>query len=324
MSLCFVSTFGVIPHYFHKRKTAAYAGIGLGVGIGLAAYPTITTYVLDALGFKYGMLSLNALFIFPVISIFVFKPQLPKEGIESATKLLTSYARTGKHFVTAFFIVNSALAIGARAALVVLSFSYISKYFDPSVAVLTYSIFGISFMVATLLFTLYALKFHANYFVLHLTTSLLLGIAVCLMPVISKVITLYIVLGIIGTITGAVFGFKGNLIAHLFPTKDIAYMYGLTEAAGGIGSFVVPLSGGYIESKFGHGAGFYFVGACNIFSSVLLCLAALIRPKLWQEYNKREVKNHKEEVVAKVECTDKFESSHGELEVGQKEEELVI
>ena len=115
------------------------------------------------------MLFLYALFIFPVISIFVFKPQLPKGEIESAKKLLTSYARTGKHFVTAFLIVNSTLAIGARAGLVTISFSYISIYFEPSIAEVTYSIFGKD------LFTLYALKFHANYFILHLTTNLLLG-----------------------------------------------------------------------------------------------------------------------------------------------------
>ena len=95
---------------------------------------------------------------------------------------------------------------------------------------------------------------------------------------------------IIGSINGAVFGFKGNLISHLFPPKDVAYIYGLTEASGGIGSFVVPLSGGYIESKFNHGAGFYFIGACNLFSCMVLCLAALIRPKLWREYNSAMLK----------------------------------
>ena len=79
MSLCFVSTFGVIPHFFHKRKTAAYAGIGLGTGIGLAAYPSITIYLLDRLGFRYGILSLGALFIIPAVSIFVFKPQYRKK-----------------------------------------------------------------------------------------------------------------------------------------------------------------------------------------------------------------------------------------------------
>ena len=81
MSLCFVSPFRVIPHYFHKRKTAAYAGIGLGTGIGLAAYPSITIYVLDRLGFRYGILSLGALVIIPAVSIFVFKPQLPKDKV---------------------------------------------------------------------------------------------------------------------------------------------------------------------------------------------------------------------------------------------------
>ena len=225
--------------------------------------------------------------------------------------------------MTAFFIVNSALAIGARAGLVAISFSYISKYFEPSIAVAAYSIFGISFMVTTLLFTLYAVKFRANYFVLHLTTSLLPGIIVCVLPAINHAITLYVIFGIIGSINGAVFGFKGNLISHLFPPKDVAYIYGLTEACGGIGSFVVPLSGGYIESKFGHGAGFYFIGACNLFSCMVLCLAALIRPKLWQEYNKRNVKNNKvaniEDVDDKAETNDGLSEASGELENGQKD-----
>ena len=66
------------------------------------------------------------------------------------------------------------------------------------------------------------------------------GVVVCILPLISNPIDLYIVIAIIGGITGAVFGFKGNLLAHLYPTKDIAYVYGLTEAAGGLGALTIP------------------------------------------------------------------------------------
>ena len=285
-----VSTFGVIPHYFERRNPVAYAGIGLGTGIGLAAEPSITAAALDIFGFRNGLLCLSVQFVIPVISNVIFKPQqMPKEQrIGSTRQLCASYNQSWKHFVTGFLIVNLALAIGARASVDILTFGYMTKYFSSSVAILAYSIFGISFFGCnTYIFTLYALKFKANYFILHLTTSMMHGVVVCILPLISNPINLYIVIAIIGGITGAVFGFKGNLLAHLYPTKDIAHKYGLTEAAGGLGALTIPLCAGYIESTFGHGVSFYFIGACMIFSSIVLGSAALIRPKLWTECSKQ-------------------------------------
>lgn len=211
--------------------------------------------------------------------------------------------------MTAFFLINSALGIGARAAIMVISFSYVSKHFEPSVAVLMSTVLGISFMVTTLGFTLLALKFEANYFILHLALSVVLGTALCVVPVINDVIILYVVFAIVGSVSGALFGFKGNLIAHIFPARDSSYIFGLTEASGGIGSFMIPLCAGYIDSGYGHGSGFYFLGGCLVLSSIVLGLAALIRPKLWKAYKKRSSING--DLKGEKECRD------GQKEQGQ-------
>lgn len=105
ISLCFVSTFGVIPHYFERRIPVAYAGIGLGTGIGLAAQPSITAAALDIFGFRNGLLCLSVHFVIPVISAVIFKPQqMPKEErIGSARQLCASYNQSWKHFVTDYY-----------------------------------------------------------------------------------------------------------------------------------------------------------------------------------------------------------------------------
>ena len=101
ISLCFVSTFGVIPHYFERRKPVAYAGIGLGTGIGLAAEPSITAAALDIFGFRNGLLCLSVPFVIPVISAVIFKPQqMPKEErIGSARQLCASYNQSWKRLL---------------------------------------------------------------------------------------------------------------------------------------------------------------------------------------------------------------------------------
>lgn len=128
---------------------AAYAGIGLGAGIGLAVYPVITSSLITRIGFKYAILSLSTTLIFPIAAIIIFKPQLLKEQkSESFKKLIVSYARTTKYFVTVFFLINSVLIIGGREAKVV-SFTIITKRFESSVAVFALTTFGIGFLVAT-------------------------------------------------------------------------------------------------------------------------------------------------------------------------------
>ena len=58
MSLTFISSIGVIPHYFKRRKDAAYTGVGLGVGIAFTASPYKTESVFASFGYKYGILCL--------------------------------------------------------------------------------------------------------------------------------------------------------------------------------------------------------------------------------------------------------------------------
>lgn len=286
-SFSLVATLGIIPHYLQERKATAYAGIGLGAGVGMAVYPVVASSFINGHGFKCTMLCLSTSLIFPITAAFIFKPQPSKDQKPELKDLKTTYNETSNHFVTIFFMINSLLTNGGRAAIVVMAYTIISARFEPSVAVFALTIFGISFLVANLGFTVYALKFKPNYLILHLTVGGIAGVIVCTLPALNQDCLLYIAVAANGCLQGALFCFKGNVIAHLYPTKDIAYVYGLAAASGGIGSFVIPLGASFLETNYCHGAGFFFVGACIIFSSTLLCLAALVQPKLWKEYSKR-------------------------------------
>ena len=77
-------------------------------------------------------------------------------------------------------------------------------------------------------------------------------------------------------------------MTHIFPLEDATYLYGLTETIGGLGDFVIPYAAGYIDINLQHGDGLYFIGACAIFGSILLCAPAVFRPALWIPYKKRK------------------------------------
>ena len=51
-SMNFVSAVGIVPHYFEKRKAAAYAATGLGTGVGMVAFPYMLTAMLQSYGYK--------------------------------------------------------------------------------------------------------------------------------------------------------------------------------------------------------------------------------------------------------------------------------
>ena len=165
MSSTFISSIGVIPHYFERRKDAAYTGVGLGVGIAFTAYPYITESVFASFGYKYGILCLLPSFICSIAAAVIFIPQLPAEKLESYRQLVSSYVKTTKHFVTPFYLLNALLTIGSRSGFAVNYYAYLSFYFEQSVAVTCYTIHGVSFLISTILFTSYGLKFHKNYLI---------------------------------------------------------------------------------------------------------------------------------------------------------------
>lgn len=175
----------------------------------------------------------------------------------------------------------------------IIFFGYMAEYFDPSVAVIAYTIHGVSFLIVRLAFTLYGLKFHMNYFIATIVISFLYGIAVFLVPFINSPVVICICSGVLGAGFGTSYGFRGNLAAHLFPVKDITYVYGLTEAVSGVAVLILPLSIGYIQSSFGNNSGFYCMSACCVLACSFLCLPALIRPQLWHAYAEQKLETVK-------------------------------
>ena len=288
ISSTFTSSIGVIPHYFTKRKDAAYTGLGLGVGIAFTAYPYITESAFSAFGYKLGVLSLLPIFLGSVAAAVFFIPQLPAEKPESLRHLMSSYVQTTKHFVTPFYLLNAMLMIGSRSGFAVNYFAFLSFHFEQRVAIILYTIHGVSFLISMILFTLYGLKFNGNYLIFHLLTCFVFGISICIIPIIQNVIIIYVVSAFVGTCYGLSFGFKGNVVAHIFPLKDVTYLYGLTEAVGGIGAFAIPYAAGHIDKNMTYGDGLYFIGGCVILGSMLLCIPAVFRPALWTPYGKRK------------------------------------
>ena len=60
---------------------------------------------------------------------------------------------------------------------------------------------------------------------------------------------------------------KENVVTHQFPLRDATYIYGLTEAFGGIGAFAIPYAAGYIDKDLTHGDWLYVIGACVILAA---------------------------------------------------------
>ena len=328
ISSTYTSSIGVIPHYFIKRKDTAYTGLGLGVGIAFTAYPYITESVFSTFGYRDGILCLLPIFICSIAAAVVFVPQLPAEKPESFPQLMKSYLQTAKHFVTPFYLINATLMMGSRSGFAVNYFAFLSSHFEQRVAVISYTIHGVSFLFSMILFTLYGLKFNGNYLVFHLLTCFVFGIAICIIPIIQNVYIIYVVSAFVGTCYGLSFGFKGNVTAHLFPLKDVTGLYGLTEGLGGFGAFVIPYAAGHIDKNMTYGDGLYFIGACVIFASILLCVAAVFRPALWTPYEKRingsenRAQTHQPEKLNEPDKLDEpeklgdLDDSHGDYAIG--------
>lgn len=179
------------------------------------------------------MISLLPILIPPLATPFVFKPQLPKEQHISLLETLSTYTKTFRHFVTPFILANSFFIVGGRSAMNINFFGYMTVHFDTSVAVVAYTIHGVIFLIFTIIFTLYSLKFYLTYFIAVIVINFIYGIAVFLVPFISSPLLIYICSGVLDAGFGTSFGFKGNLAAHVVPANDVTFVYGLTEAVGG-------------------------------------------------------------------------------------------
>lgn len=76
---------------------------------------------------------------------------------------------------------------------------------------------------------------------------------------------------------------------HTYPS-GAKYSCGLGEAIGGIGSYLIPLAGGYIQQSYESSAGLHFIGANIALGGAWFILAAIIRPATWRPYEQMKLK----------------------------------
>ena len=84
MSMNMTSSIGIVPHYFEKRKAAAYSCTGLGQGISMVVFPYILSTMLETYGYKLTLLYVSPVFLLSVTAPIVFKPQTSPEKIGRA------------------------------------------------------------------------------------------------------------------------------------------------------------------------------------------------------------------------------------------------
>ena len=291
MSMNMAATLGIVRHYFDKRKGAAFACIGLGAGVGQVTFPALLSTMLTNFGYKLTMLYISPIFLLNILPPILFKEQLPLNKPKSAKVLFHSYLSSFKRYITPFFLLNALFARGAQLGILVLLFSHISNATDNQTAVISYSVIGFSILVSNLLLTLILLKFRINCFVTQIIFNVCIGISCCIMAAFNEPIVYYICSGVFGFTHGGTLAIKGALSIHVYPTEAIEYSYGLSEAFGGIGSFLFPLVGGYIQKFYGSSAGLYFLGAAAALGGIVFVIAALIRSQLWIPYEKRKADN---------------------------------
>ena len=294
MSMCAAGTLGIVRHYFDRRQGAAFAGIGLGAGIAQVSLPPICSTLLTKYGYKYAWLYISPLFLLNLLPPLLFIEQIPLNKPKSAKALLTSYVDAFKHYITPFFLLNSLFARGAQLGILVLLFGHLSITTTPEIALKAYVVCGFGFLVSTLSCNLILLKFNLNCFVTLIVLNLAIGLTCCMLAALNIPLVYYIFCGIFGLTNGAALAVKGGVSIHLYPPDAIEYSYGLSEAVAGIGSFVFPYVGGYIQKQYSSSSsGIYFHAAAVTLGGLILILAALIRPALWKLPQHRHTKPEK-------------------------------
>ena len=74
------------------------------------------------------------------------------------------------------------------------------------------------------------------------------GLACCLAAAFNIPVVYYVCSAGLGVTHGGILAIKGAFIIHIYPPDVIEYLYGLSGAVAGIGSYTFPLAGGYTRS----------------------------------------------------------------------------
>ena len=275
-----VSTIGVVPHYFSKRKDAAYACTGLGSGLATLVYPVILSKMLSSFSYKETMYYISPLVLLSMLAPVVFIPQLDQQRPESAVKLIMSYLKCFRRFVTPFYLLNAFFCRGAQVALMVLLFSTISQSTDISTAVTSATILGVTFLSGTLLLTLFLLKFKLNQLVLQLVCNVTVSIVCFVMGFFNQAHVFYLCSVLFGICHGITIAIKGSLSAHLYTAKEVEYSFGKAEGISSVASFLFPFTAGYIQKYTSYSCGLHYLGGLSLLGALFLVLAIVIRPSM--------------------------------------------
>ena len=284
MSMNFTSTIGIVPHYFDKRKSVAYAAPGLGSGIAMVTYPYILTNLLQAYNYKLAVLYLSPVFLLTITAPLVFKSQLPTNKPESLITALKQFTKPLRQFVTPFYLLNAYFWNGGHVSVMVLLFSYITRRSDISVATLAYSLLGAGFLCGTFLIVVYLMKFSLNHYILQISSHVVLA-ATCFTFAFTDNIYVYYVAALINNMAyGVVIANMACLSVHLYPCSQVESAFSFQEAVGGVSGIIAPITAGLVQSIYGDRAGLCYIAAHGLLAAVSLIIPALIRRQLWKPY----------------------------------------
>ena len=232
VSMNIACSLAIIPHYFEKRKSVAYACIGLGEGIALVALPYIMKALLDAHGFKLTFLYISPITLLALLGAVLFMPQQETGGQPLRGKaLVRSYFGSLKKMISPFYLFNAMLFGGELSGVVVLGFQYLVKVSDVSVALLCYSIMGIAYLIGSLLFVLYLIKFQINHYILQITINATLGLATIVVTFMHWPAGYYVCFAVIGIVYGLTISNMPCVGDHLYSGSDVEYAYGFQQVA---------------------------------------------------------------------------------------------
>lgn len=311
------SSIGIVPHYFEKKKAAAYSCTGLGQGISMVVFPYILTTMLDTYGYKLTLLYISPIFLLSVTAPIVFKPQISPLKPESARQLFTSYLSIFKRYITPFYFLNSYCWNGGQVGVIVLLFGYISGKAGLSVAVASQSIMGGGFLAGTFILVLYLLRFTLNHLLLHLFCNIFLGVSCVMMASIDLPIVFYVFAGLFGVVYGITIANMACVSSHLYTNSEVEYAFGANEAVGGIAGFIAPLTAGIIQTRYGSDIGMYYLGSHGFLGAIILLVAALIRKDVWKSLSVTHEKSTSETDI-------KASDNHSNIELGNNNNVFVV
>ena len=285
MSMNMTSSIGIVPHYFEKRKAAAYSCTGLGQWISMVVLPYLLSTMLETYGYKLTLLYVSPVFLLSVTAPIVFKPQTSPQKPASASEFIHSYLAIFKRFVTPFYFLNSYCWNGGQVGVIVLLFSYISGKAGLSVAVAAQSIMGGGFLAGTFLLVLYLLRFTLNHLVLHIFCNFFLGLSCIMVASVNMPIVYYVSAGVFGVVYGITIANMACVSSHLYKNSEVEYAFGANEAIGGLAGFVAPLTAGIIQTRYGSNIGMYYLGAHGFIAVVIFLIAAALRKNILKSHS---------------------------------------